>query len=198
MSPLPRADRAPRESIRTERLLLRCATDDEAPLLVDYFERNRAHLAPWEPEPPPGFFTSSFWLERLAGYRRDWASGSSHRFHLFTRGESRIIGTVGVSNVVRGCFYSANLGFGLDASSEGKGLMREACEACVAFAWKDLSLHRIEASHQPQNLRSAGLLRRLGFIPFGYSRDYLFIAGRWVDHVNTALLNASWKRPEGK
>lgn len=189
MSRPPRA----RESIRTQRLVLRCAVDSEASLLVDYFERNRAHLAEWEPEPPPGFFTNSFWLERLAGYRRDWATGSSYRFHMFTHDQSRILGTVGVTNVVRGCFHSANLGFGLDGASVGRGLMREACEASIAFAWDDLSLHRLEANHQPQNLRSAGLLRRLGFVPFGYSRDYLYIAGRWVDHVNTALINERWK-----
>ncbi len=185
----------PRESIRTERLVLRCAVDEEAPLLVDYFDRNRPHLAAWEPEPPPGFFTNAFWLERLAGYRRDWAAGSSYRFHVFAPGEGRILGTVGVSSVVRGCFHSANLGFGLDGAVEGTGLMREACAATIAFAWDDLALHRLEASHQPHNLRSAGLLRRLGFVPFGYSRDYLFIAGRWVDHVNTALLNPRWRPP---
>jgi [ribosomal protein S5]-alanine N-acetyltransferase len=185
----------PRAAIRTERLVLRCAGDDEAPLLVDYFERNREHLAQWEPEPPPGFFTNAFWLERLAGYRRDWAAGSSYRFHMFVENEAKIIGTVGVANVVRGCFHSANLGFGLDGGVEGRGLMREACEACIGFAWGDLALHRLEANHQPHNLRSAGLLRRLGFVPFGYSRDYLFIAGRWVDHVNTALVHAEWKPP---
>lgn len=190
-----RSERAVRESIETDRLVLRCADDHEAPLLVDYFARNRSHLVEWEPEPPPGFFTPAFWLERIAGYRRERAAGASFRFHLFPRGASRIVGTVGISNVVRGCFHSAHLGFGLDGELEGTGLMREACEALIELAWNDVGLHRLEASHQPHNVRSAGLLRRLGFVPFGYSRDYLFIGGRWVDHVHTSLTNASWKLP---
>ena len=50
-----------------------------------------------------------------------------------------------------------------------------------------LKLHRIMANYMPTNVRSARLLRRLGFVPEGFARDYLFIAGAWQDHVLTAL-----------
>jgi len=36
------------------------------------------------------------------------------------------------------------------------------------------------------------VLRRLGFVPQGYARDYLRIDGEWRDHVLTALVNARW------
>jgi ribosomal-protein-alanine N-acetyltransferase len=96
---------------------------------------------------------------------------------------------------VRGAFHCAHLGFGLDGTLEGRGYMREALEAIIAHAFGSMRLHRIEANHQPQNLRSAALLRRLGFVPTGYARDYLLIAGEWRDHVQTALINPSWRRP---
>ena len=51
-----------------------------------------------------------------------------------------------------------------------------------------LNLHRIMANHLPTNVRSANLLRRLGFVPEGYARDYLLIAGRWQDHVLFSMM----------
>jgi [ribosomal protein S5]-alanine N-acetyltransferase len=41
---------------------------------------------------------------------------------------------------------------------------------------------------QPENERSIGLLRSLGFSEEGYARRYLKIGGRWRDHVLFALL----------
>lgn len=181
--------------LRTDRVVLRLAEEHEASAVLDYFSRNRAHLARWEPEPPPGFYTKAFWLERLGTYRRDREVGRAHRFHVFERPSERVIGTVGISNIVRGCFHSAHLGFGLCASREGQGVMREACEAAIAYAWDELHLHRLEANHRPENTRSAAVLRRLGFVPFGYARDYVMIAGDWVDHVNTQLINSRWLPP---
>jgi ribosomal-protein-alanine N-acetyltransferase len=176
----------------TGRFALRLADEDEAQLVLDYFLRNRAHLERWEPEPPAGFYTKAFWLDRLAGYRRDRDADRSYRYHVFERPSGRVIGTVGVSNVVRGCFQSGHLGFGLCASREGQGVMREACELVIAHAFDVVNLHRLEANHRPENTRSAQLLRRLGFVPFGYARDYLLIAGHWVDHVNTQRINPRW------
>jgi ribosomal-protein-alanine N-acetyltransferase len=148
--------------LRTERTTLRLAESDEAHLVVDYLERNRPHLARWEPDPPHGFYTEAYWRERLAQLRREEDEGRQARFHLFEKSAPvpRIVGTVGLSNIVRGAFHCAHLGFGLDASLEGRGLMREALEAVIAQAFGPMNLHRLEANHQPHNFRSAGLLAR--------------------------------------
>lgn len=72
--------------------------------------------------------------------------------------------------------------------------MREGLEALLPHIFnqsifEDQPLHRLMAAHMPANTRSATLLSRLGFEREGYARDYLQIAGRWEDHVLTALLN---------
>ncbi len=59
----------------------------------------------------------------------------------------------------------------------------------IRYAFEDLRLHRIMANYVPHNQRSAHLLRRLGFVQEGYAKEYLKIAGRWQDHVLTALTN---------
>jgi len=185
--------------LETARLLLRLAEPGEAHLVVDYLERNREHLAQWEPDPPKGFYGTSYWRERLAQMRREEEEGRQLRVYLFERdpsqGDPRIVGTIGISNIVRGAFWSAHVGFAVDGTLEGRGVMREALEATIGYAFGPLNLHRLEANHQPHNLRSAALLRRLGFTPTGYARDYLFVGGAWRDHVQTSLINASWTRP---
>jgi ribosomal-protein-alanine N-acetyltransferase len=96
---------------------------------------------------------------------------------------------VNLNNVVRGVFAAAHLGYSVDAQDQGAGFGREAVGAVVQFAFERLRLHRVMANYQPTNERSARLLRRLGFVPEGFARDYLFIAGAWRDHVLTAKNN---------
>jgi ribosomal-protein-alanine N-acetyltransferase len=43
----------------------------------------------------------------------------------------------------------------------------------------------------PRNEKSAKLLKRLNFTIEGYARDYLFIDGKWEDHILTSLTNVS-------
>jgi ribosomal-protein-alanine N-acetyltransferase len=187
-----------RVHLETRRLVLRLAEPSEARLVVDYLERNREHLARWEPDAPIGFYTESYWRERVVQIQREEEEGRVVRVHLFDKAAvrpRRVIGTIGLSNIVRGAFHNAHLGFGLDGSVQGEGYMREALEALIAYAFGPLNLHRLEANHQPHNLRSAALLRRLGFQPTGFARDYLHIDGAWRDHVQTALVNPEWKKP---
>ena len=84
------------------------------------------------------------------------------------------------------------LGYAIDQAHEGRGLMREALEATIEHAFTVLRLHRIQANYVPENERSGRLLERLGFRREGLAKDYLFIDGRWRDHVLTARLNPAF------
>ena len=87
----------------------------------------------------------------------------------------------------------ADLGYALDADMQGQGLMPEAVQAVIAFAFGPLNLHRIRACYLPTNERSGAALRRLGFVVEGYARDYLLIDGRWQDQILTGLINPDWQ-----
>ena len=45
------------------------------------------------------------------------------------------------------------------------------------------------ANFMPRNAASARVLEKCGFVREGLARKYLRIAGRWEDHVLTALIN---------
>jgi [ribosomal protein S5]-alanine N-acetyltransferase len=104
-----------------------------------------------------------------------------------------VIGHLRLSQIARGPFHSAMLGYTIDAACEGRGLMSEALRAVIAEAFGPrLALHRIQANARIENRRSLALLERLGFVREGLARNYLYIDGAWRDHVMTALLNPAW------
>ena len=162
-----------------------------------FFLDNRDHLAPWLPPQPPGYYSEEFWRFRLSENRREYAADQSLRLSLLERAkpDGPVLGTVNFTQFCRGPFQSCVLGYSLAREREGQGFMQEALEAAIAYVFEQLNLHRVAANYMPENVRSAGLLRRLSFTPEGFARDYLFINGAWRDHILTAKYNASLLSP---
>lgn len=184
--------------IHTPRLSLRASEPWMAPALCDYFARNGAHFAPWSPPQADDFLHRSAQARRLADDESQREAGCALRWWLFAADDaSRVIGQMHFSQISRGPFQNAQLGYQIDAAAEGRGLMREALQAGIEEVFGPrVRLHRIQANARPENQRSLGLLERLGFRREGLARDYLFIDGAWRDHVMTALLNPAWPAGE--
>jgi ribosomal-protein-alanine N-acetyltransferase len=98
-----------------------------------------------------------------------------------------LVGIFTISQIVRGYFQSAYLGYYASARLAGQGLMTEAMGLLLDLAFGPLSLHRLEANIQPGNAPSIALARRSGFRLEGYSPRYLLIGGRWRDHERYAI-----------
>ncbi len=107
--------------------------------------------------------------------------------------DDAIVGVFNLSEIVRGLFQSAYLGYYAFAPHAGAGYMAEGLELTLEFAFRVLKLHRVEANIQPTNLRSLALARDAGFVREGFSRRYVRIAGRWRDHARLALLVEDWR-----
>ena len=106
-----------------------------------------------------------------------------HEYH-----SAAVAGFIEVTNIVRGNFQSAYLGFYMFTGFERRGYMAWALGEIARRAWSDLKLHRLEANIQPDNIASLALVAKLGFAKEGYSPRYLKINGRWRDHERWALL----------
>jgi len=158
----------------------------------DYFQRNAAHLAPWEPLRDASFYQREAILPRLVQAQRDAEAGSAYCFGIFDNQQGRLVGCCNFTQVVRGPFQACYLGYSLCAQYQGQGIMTDALRQGINYLFNQLSLHRIIACYIPENLRSAKVLQRLGFEEEGYARAYLKIAGRWQDHVLTALINPNY------
>ena len=104
-----------------------------------------------------------------------------------------IAGVFNISQIVRGSFQSAFLGYYGSARYARKGLMRAGLRQVLDYAFGPLSLHRIEANIQPGNTASIALVRRCGFVREGFSEKYLKIDGDWRDHERWAIRAEIWE-----
>jgi ribosomal-protein-alanine N-acetyltransferase len=181
----------------TARLRLVAAHDRLAGALADFQERNRAHLAPWDPPAAPDFFTEAAQAQRLREGAAAFAAGTGFRYLMQPIGDpTRVIGSLHFSNVVRGAFQSCSLGYALDQQFEGQALMSEALRCAIGEMFSPrINLHRIQAAFRPENWRSSDVLKRLGFQDEGLANDYLFIDGMWRMHRLVALINKNFKTP---
>jgi ribosomal-protein-alanine N-acetyltransferase len=181
------------KSIETRRLTIRLAQIADVPEVIRYYQENRVHLQPFSPAFAPDFLEAATWLEQVAVRAREFEAGDSFRAFLFERDSpARVLGNINLTQVQRGAFHSCVLGYNLAAAEQGKGYMTEAVNGAVAFAFGVWNLHRVAANYMPRNSRSAAVLQRCGFQVDGHASAYLFINGRWEDHVLASIINPRW------
>lgn len=154
---------------------------------------SRDRLAQWNPVDPGD-------LERHLRFQ-----SSGHRTLIVharePEGDHDIVGRVNVTSVVRGRALSASLGYDAYDPYAGRGLFAEGLRLVIDLALapepRGMGLHRVEASVQPGNLRSAGLLRSLGLRRRGAWPGYLWLPDvdgthAWRDHVIYGVTAAEW------
>lgn len=172
-------------SIVGERVLLRPPTKRD---LAEFIALSRAstqfHRGLVSPPKLPAQF-----IEYLQRSRRP----DSASFLICSTADSAILGAINLSQIFRGGFQSAYLGYYVGALYAGKGFMTEAINLMLRYAFSELKLHRLEANIQPKNEASIALVKGAGFTREGFSRRYLKICGRWRDHERWAIIAEDWK-----
>jgi len=197
-----------RHEITTPRLRLVAGDPTLAQAVCDFQSRNRQHFARWDPPTADAFYTLETQTARVATGVTAFQADTAYRWWLIdaTRcggarlpfSDVEVIGSVHFSQVSRGAFQSAMLGYALDEAYVGQGLMSEAIGAGLEEMFSPrVNLHRVQAAYRPENLRSARVLERLGFHKEGLAPDYLYIDGAWRDHIVTSLRNPAFIKPEG-
>jgi len=132
----------------------------------------------------------------FASYLRRNTADTFEALLLIRREDQAILGAVNLSEIVRGVFQNAYLGYWIGAPFARQGYMREGLALALDHAFVSLRLHRLEANIQPANTASIQLVESLGFRREGIYPRYLKIGGRWRDHERWAILREEW-RPRG-
>ncbi len=120
-------------------------------------------------------------------------TGERHLSYLAFSATGELVGVINVSEIVRGVFRSAYLGYCAFMPYQGQGYMAAALRRVVSECFGKYRLHRVEANIQPENQRSIDLVKKLGFRKEGYSERYLKVGGRWRDHERWAMTRERWK-----
>jgi ribosomal-protein-alanine N-acetyltransferase len=157
-------------------------------------EQSRGRLVRWNPVDPDDL------ARALPLQSRDRRTFLIHALN--PEGEHDIVGRINVSDAVRGRFESAAIGYDAYDPYSGRGLFAEGLRLLLSllFAPRDaggMGLHRVQAAVQPGNVRSAGLLRSVGFQREGLSPRMLWLPGAdgntaWRDHDSYVVLRDEW------
>jgi [ribosomal protein S5]-alanine N-acetyltransferase len=175
--------------LNTPQWLLMTVTPAHAPLFARLHDRNGDHFRQGMTVEPQ-MTEPAFWEPLLAQQQACYRDGSGVFLAGFHRAAARpeIGCVINFAGIVRYEFEACWLGYRLDRSLQGQGLMHAALVPAIAAMFQRYQLHRMMATHEPDNLRSGRLLRRLGFGVEGYARDYMKVNGKWRDAVLVAML----------
>jgi ribosomal-protein-serine acetyltransferase len=170
---------------------LRPLEEADAGELHALIERNRAQLArwlQWAQDPTP---------EQTLAYIRRARANESHGRGLERAivAEQGIVGVVGFPSIDRPN-RRAEIGYWLDRSHQGRGVMTSSLAALVDHAFEGLRLNRLEIRTDVENAASRAVAERLGFRYEGTLRQAYRITGeRNSDDALYARLAADRARP---
>ncbi|GAA0731186.1 GNAT family protein [Clostridium malenominatum] len=163
------------------KISLKILTPEDAEQILEYYINNKEHLEPYEPSREKDFYTLAFQRRTLVESYKQFLNGSAVNFGIYKK--DRFIGKIRLSNIIEGAFRNCFVGYSIDKGEQGNGYMKDALKLIIEYAFNDLNLHRVEASTLTDNVKSQGVLRSCGFNEIGLNKDYLYINGRWRDHI---------------
>lgn len=168
--------------LTTERLVLRApALDDAAAVAAGL---NDFEVVRWlTPLPYPyGLADALAWLRRLEAPRPDRAV-----FALELAGK----GLIGVVSIVD------ELGYWLARPYWGQGYGIEAVRALLAWHFGSTSATEVPSGAHQDNVRSLGLLAKLGFVVTGTSWRFVQSQQREVEHIEMRLTRTAFETANG-
>jgi RimJ/RimL family protein N-acetyltransferase len=153
--------RTPPYRIETERLVLRCYEPTDAKLLKEAVDSSIEHLRPWMPW---ARFEPQTLEEKVAlidDFRRQFQEDEQYVYGIFSRDESRLLGGTGLHR--RSGPLSLEIGYWIRSDSLRRGIATEVTAVLARVAFEQCHAVRVDIQVDPDNARSAGIPRKLGF-----------------------------------
>ena len=147
--------------VETERLVLRCWSPGDAPVLRAALDVCDAHLRPMIPfmkDEPRSLQQTALWLR---GHRAAFDLGQMYRYAVFDVSEQNLLGENML--LARGGPGGLEIGYWTHKDAIGKGIATEASSAMIRVAFEIEKIKRVEILCAPENKASASIPARLGF-----------------------------------
>ena len=141
---------------------------------------------PWGPNTEAD--THAFVAEAVAA----WSQDPQKRYAYIACVDGRPIGS-GELVVRQPRFLHGEIAYGLHPEFWGHGFGTAIGHALLRMGFEERGFHRIQATCDPRNLGSAGVLRRLGMTYEGRLRQTILIRDGWRDSEVFSLLEDEWR-----
>jgi RimJ/RimL family protein N-acetyltransferase len=158
------------DELHGERVVIRPYREEDAQALFEAVAESREHIRPWLPfaDQHQSVDESRDWIIKQ---KAQWLLRDNMNLAIWEAADPKhYLGGMGLHphNWDTGYF---EIGYWLRKSAEGKGYMSEAVRLLTDYALNELKAQRVEIRCDQQNIRSAAVARRLGFVEEGVLRN---------------------------
>ena len=121
--------------------------------------------------------------------------GEWFQFAVALRANDRLVGDC-AAHVRADDPHQAEIGFTLAAEHQGRGYATEAVRRLLGYLLVERAKHRVSATCDDRNLRSAAVLERAGMRREGHLLESTWSKGEWTSDLLYAVLSREW--PSGR
>ncbi|MCR4753504.1 MAG: GNAT family N-acetyltransferase [Candidatus Saccharibacteria bacterium] len=138
---------------------------------------NRNHLLPWLPWVDDLYFPTQTYLFTEKQIK-EFDSGHIFSYNIFFK--NIFAGSIAIYNISERD-HNCELGYWLDHSHTGKGIMTRTVKIATNYAMQKLNMHRVAIKVAPENNASVSVAERLGFEREALLRDGQYLVNRFYD-----------------
>jgi RimJ/RimL family protein N-acetyltransferase len=179
-------------TIRTQRLVLRPFTLDDAPALQELAGAPEVALGTLTIPHPYEDGMAEEWIAHT-GPR--WESGEALLLAMTTESDG-LVGTIGLVEVDR-VHSRGEMGYWVGVPYWGRGYATEAGRAFLEYAFGELGLNRVWAQHFARNPASGRVLGKMGFKLEGRLRSHHMRFEKFEDTEVYGVLASEWLEARG-
>jgi len=174
----------PFQNLETERLVLRRVVNNDLKEVIAL----RSNPETMKYIPRPLVKTDQDGLDHIAMINDKIEANEGINWAITLKDNPQLIGLIGHYRM-KPEHHRSEIGYMILPEFIGKGIVTEAIKAVVKYGFETMKLHSIEAVIDPENLASAKVLEKNGFVKEAHLKENEFFEGRYLDSVIYSLLN---------
>ncbi|AWE07606.1 GNAT family N-acetyltransferase [Lysinibacillus sp. 2017] len=167
---------------------LKLITQNDAEEIFTFIDRSRNYLSKW-----------LGWVENTKTVE-DTRAFAAYNLEKFAKREGldtailykgQFVGKISI-NTINWSLKKCEIGYFLDESFQGEGIMTRAAKGMIDIAFKEYKLQKVEIHAAVGNKKSRHIAERLGFMNEGTIRNAEWLYDHFVDHAVYGLLKEEW------
>jgi len=148
--------------IESDCLVIRCYNPKDALYLQKAVQESVEHLRPWMPWVKDEHKELKVKIERLRLFRADFDLNKNYVYGVFDPNETELVGGTGLHPRVGSNAFE--IGYWIHVNHVNKGYATEISVALTKVAFEIESVNRVELHCDPNNIRSAAIPKKLGYV----------------------------------
>ncbi len=174
----------PFKNLESDRLLLRQITAED---VNEIFEL-RSNMDVMKYIPRPLCVTLEDAMGHVNMIQQKIEDNEGINWAITLKTDNKLIGYIGHYRIKWEHFRS-EIGYMILPKFNGQGIVTEAIKLAVDYGFNEMKMHSLEAIIDPDNLASARVLEKNGFVKEAHFIENEFFDGKFIDSVVYSLLN---------